>query len=81
MDDRRDVSLWHSEGSAYSTGEINGWYTYMVYQAENGLWYWQEIHHDGWDGEELFDEITAQSEPVFPSWQDAALDCQEHNDM
>lgn len=77
-----DLSLWHETNGSYYTDLINGWYTYAVYQrGDSGLWYWHEKHHDGWDGSQVVDEITDESEREFSTWQEAAVDCETESNM
>lgn len=72
MDEARDLSEWQPLDDTTYIKTHSWWWSWKVFQAEDGLWYWSSTDHDGWDGEKVIDEVQDVSDEGYASWQEAA---------
>lgn len=66
---------WQPAGDGWFEYTPTSWMTWVVQHSGEG-WIWVELDHDNYDGENEFTASTSSSEQEFPTWEEAAADCE-----
>lgn len=79
--DVHDLSEWQQNDDTSYFKHHSWWWSWKVFQADDGLWYWVSTNHDGWDGSKLYDEPIDEAEAGFETWEAAAIWVDENLNM